>query len=414
MKKSNCHENDPLEVYARRGFLRDLLFNNITSAKDIWNLQKKLNITTQPNAVMAVTVDNYYSETCNKSEIQKQNLRLKVLQSLEKCAEDFNALAVNMDENLYAVLFRVENDIVSQAEWAIELGRFIKDNVEEETGISVSIGIGRRYKDILDLHLSYKDAITACHHKFFLGKSQIIHIENVIPFSEELSLFSIEVESQLSVKVMSCDEEGAFSIVDELFSNAVQERSVNPLIMKTRLIEIITTLIKIAFEAGADQEKLAALSGRLVEEILRSDTISELRSQMREVLRGIIEEVSLGRKRMNLQVFEKAVSYIHENFRRPITLEEVAEHVYISSYYFSRHFKNFTGMNFIDYLTKVRIEEAKKLLLTTDLNISQISRQVGYHDPSYFGRVFKKVVGMPPSKFKVNKKVHIDRIFSEG
>jgi two-component system response regulator YesN len=312
------------------------------------------------------------------------------------------------------VLFRVENVIVSEAEWAIELGRFIKDNVEEETGISVSIGIGRRYKDILDLHLSYKDAITACHHKFFLGKSQIIHIENVIPFSEELSLFSIEVESQLSVKVMSCDEEGAFSIVDELFSNAVQERSVNPLIMKTRLIEIITTLIKIAFEAGADQEKLAALSGRLVEEILRSDTISELRSQMREVLRGIIEEVSLGRKRMNLQVFEKAVSYIHENFRRPITLEEVAEHVYISSYYFSRHFKNFTGMNFIDYLTKVRIEEAKKLLLTTDLNISQISRQVGYHDPSYFGRVFKKVVGMPPSKFKVNKKVHIDRIFSEG
>ena len=98
-------ENGSFKEYARRGFLRDLLYNNITSVKNIWNLQKKLNITMQPNTVMAITVDNYHTKTRNKSEIQKQNLRLKVLKSIEKASTTFKAMAINMEEELYAVLF---------------------------------------------------------------------------------------------------------------------------------------------------------------------------------------------------------------------------------------------------------------------------------------------------------------------
>ena len=92
-------KNVLFEEYARRGFLRDILHNNITSVKDIWNLQKQLNINTQPNTVMAITIDNYHSKTRNKSEIQKQNLRLKVLKSIEKGSTKFNAIAINMEEN---------------------------------------------------------------------------------------------------------------------------------------------------------------------------------------------------------------------------------------------------------------------------------------------------------------------------
>lgn len=269
------------------------------------------------------------------------------------------------------------------------------------------MGIGRRYKDILDLHLSYKDALLACHHKFFIGKSQVIHIENIVPFSEGLELFSIEVESQLSVKILSCDKEGAFQILDELLEDIIEHKFVNPIIMKARFIEIITTIVKVGLEAGAEQEKLGILSGRFVQEVLRSDTILDLRNQMREVISGVIEEISQGRKHMNLQVFEEAIEYINENFDKDITLEDVSGHVHISPYHFSHEFKKFTGMNFIEYLTKTRIKEAKKLLLTTDLSIGEISNQVGYDDPSYFGRVFKSMEGMPPSKFKVSKKIHI-------
>lgn len=102
-------ENNFFREYARRGFLRDLLYNNITSVKEIWELQKKLNIDIQPNTVMAVTVDNYHSQTRNKSEIQRQNLRLAVLKCIEEASAKFDAMAINMEEDLYAVLFYMES-----------------------------------------------------------------------------------------------------------------------------------------------------------------------------------------------------------------------------------------------------------------------------------------------------------------
>lgn len=406
--------DDFIRDYARKGFLRDLLFNDITSVKDIWELQKKLNIEHLPNTVMVVTIDNYYSDTVNKSEIQKQAIRIRVYECLKRFAEKFDALVVNMEENLLAVLFWMEKDKASEVEYSVNTGACLKEQVEKEAGISVSIGIGRRYKDILDLHISYKEALSACHHKFFLGKSQVIHIDNALPFSEDLGLYSVEVESHLSVRVLACDEEGAINILRELMGDTLQQKAINPLTMKTRLIEIITTLMRVAVEAGADQENLAVLSGKCVEEILKSDTMTALQSIMQQAIKGIIQEVYQGRKRMNLEVFEKALNYIRDNFNKPITLEEVSDHVHISPYYFSHGFKNFTGMNFIDYVAKLRIDEAKKLLLTTDMNVGDIGKQVGYYDPNYFGRVFKNLVGMPPSKFKVSKKVRLDRIFSEG
>lgn len=75
--------DDFIRDYARKGFLRDLLFNDITSVKDIWELQKKLNIEHLPNTVMVVTIDNYYSDTVNKSEIQKQAIRIRVYECLK-------------------------------------------------------------------------------------------------------------------------------------------------------------------------------------------------------------------------------------------------------------------------------------------------------------------------------------------
>jgi two-component system response regulator YesN len=142
--------------------------------------------------------------------------------------------------------------------------------------------------------------------------------------------------------------------------------------------------------------------------------LEEAREQVREFIGGIVEEVYEGRKRMNLAVFERAIRYIQENFRKPLTLEEVADHVHVSPYYFSHGFKNFTGMSFIQYVTKLRVEEAKKLLLSTNLSVKEVGKMVGYSDANYFSRVFKNEIGMPPSRFKLSKKFHIMRNFSEG
>ena len=74
--------------------------------------------------------------------------------------------------------------------------------------------------------------------------------------------------------------------------------------------------------------------------------------------------------------------------------------MHISPYYLSHLFKEELDITFIEYLTRVRIEEARRLLFQTSMSIQEITQRVGYVDPSYFSRVFKKVTGMTPNRYR--------------
>ena len=92
--------------------------------------------------------------------------------------------------------------------------------------------------------------------------------------------------------------------------------------------------------------------------------------------------------------------YIQENYSKDISLDDVSGLVNISPYYFSKIFKEETGEYFIEYLTKIRIEKAKELLVKPDISIKEAGIRSGYTDPNYFSRIFKKQTDMTPSEYK--------------
>ena len=102
-------------------------------------------------------------------------------------------------------------------------------------------------------------------------------------------------------------------------------------------------------------------------------------------------------------LIEEAMRYIRENYSRDISLDEVSQEVNISPYYFSKLFKDSTDQNFIEYLTNLRMEKARELLLTTESSMKEICVAVGYADPNYFSRIFKKNTGVTPTEYKENK-----------
>ncbi|KHF41572.1 response regulator transcription factor [Halalkalibacter okhensis] len=97
---------------------------------------------------------------------------------------------------------------------------------------------------------------------------------------------------------------------------------------------------------------------------------------------------------------EKAKRYMQENFTKEIGIEAVCEEVLLSVSYFSVLFKEKTGVTFLEYLTKLRIEHACVLLKTTDLKTYEIANMVGYSDQRYFSQVFKKRLQMTPSQYR--------------
>jgi AraC-like DNA-binding protein len=95
----------------------------------------------------------------------------------------------------------------------------------------------------------------------------------------------------------------------------------------------------------------------------------------------------------------KAKKYIDKNFKAPIHLEDVAMELQVSPFYLSRLFSRNSDFSLVEYLTKVRLNEAEKLLLDGRYNVNDIAQMVGYENGNYFSKVFKKHFGISPSKF---------------
>lgn len=95
-------------------------------------------------------------------------------------------------------------------------------------------------------------------------------------------------------------------------------------------------------------------------------------------------------------IINRAESYIQTHFRENINREDVAAIAYITPNYLSKQFRNKKGMNLREYINQLRIEEAKRLLLTTDLSVSEVAGMSGYENISYFSTVFRKYTGMSP------------------
>ncbi|MGP4079130.1 response regulator [Pseudalkalibacillus sp. R45] len=126
----------------------------------------------------------------------------------------------------------------------------------------------------------------------------------------------------------------------------------------------------------------------------------ELKEESTRLLREIVEKVQTWRMVQAKGKLENAKDYIEKHYYDPLTLEMVASHVELSPYYLSKLFKEKKGITFIDFLTHIRIEKAKEYLMEPEISVKEVCFKVGYKDPNYFSRVFKKIVGQSPKQYR--------------
>ncbi|HEX2949752.1 MAG TPA: helix-turn-helix domain-containing protein, partial [Armatimonadota bacterium] len=102
------------------------------------------------------------------------------------------------------------------------------------------------------------------------------------------------------------------------------------------------------------------------------------------------------------QAIQRAIAFMEENFSAQLSLESIAHQVYFSAHYFCQIFKEQTGQSPWDYLTQIRLDQAKHLLLTTAKSITEIASLVGFSDSGYFAKVFKSRENISPRAYRNN------------
>ena len=135
------------------------------------------------------------------------------------------------------------------------------------------------------------------------------------------------------------------------------------------------------------------------------DAIVKLLEIFAEHLSDLSNQIVVQQENAEPPMITRAKQYIRENQAEELSLGQVAKAVNASSFYFCKMFKKGTGMNFTEYVCRVRIESAKNLLLNPNLRISEIAYQVGFQSLTHFNRVFKKTVGEAPTEYRAKLKI---------
>ncbi|WP_169447637.1 response regulator [Paenibacillus daejeonensis] len=185
------------------------------------------------------------------------------------------------------------------------------------------------------------------------------------------------------------------SLADRLF----QEMEQLPIIIVQRLMIDLFAMISshIADWGG----RVGGLTGGQLDysELLRQKSHEQIRRWCQRVFDLILAHMSSGREKTHEKLFAKVKAYIQAHYAEDVNLEEMADQVYLNPVYFSRLFKQEMGINFTEYVTKVRMAKAKELLQSGRYKSYEVSEMTGYRNSKYFTKVFKQETGYTPMAF---------------
>jgi two-component system response regulator YesN len=200
--------------------------------------------------------------------------------------------------------------------------------------------------------------------------------------------------------VRNGEKQLAQKLLDQILVDILEKHSENMDTVKTRIVELVVIISRATVDGGANLNKILGLNLEFFQKVLQFTNTAELYLWSKNMLDTFMECVSESKDQKNLQAVQKAADYIKANSDKKITIDEIAQIVYLSPCYLSRIFKQNLGCTLMEYLTQIRVENAKMMLRNPKYNITQVAEESGFEDPGYFTRVFKKIEGITPSRYK--------------
>lgn len=170
-------------------------------------------------------------------------------------------------------------------------------------------------------------------------------------------------------------------------------------LMKEFLCEFFVILNRHLIEMRIDIDRSYNIS--FYESCLKTNDFEQLKKLSRDELDKYFTLLSQNENKKNSLYIQSALKIVEKDTNNNITLERISKELALTPQYFSRLFKEQTGVNFIDFVTEKRVNKAKHLLETTQESVRDISRITGYDDVNYFSRVFKKITGLTPTEYRL-------------
>lgn len=313
------------------------------------------------------------------------------------CKEFFNCIVGPIMTNRIVLVVPCEDDSQEYAERirTIEQARHLTRKLAGRFEAKFRAGIGKTYP-MEELKTSYREAYRALSQSI----SSVAHCDDVSVRGTYVDDYPEELERKLFLQVGRADWNAARQTANEFFDWMIRNYYDDRESIQLKVLEFVIWAERDAFmNGGIDTYSFHSRKDYMTSVLVCPDYRS-LREWFLQKLEDVCKKIETKKQEQSGGIVSKAKAYIDENFSKELSLDEVSRVVNISPYYFSKLFKEESGENFIEYLTKVRIAHARELLKNPDLSIKEICVMSGYSDPNYFSRIFKKQEEVTPSEYR--------------
>lgn len=267
--------------------------------------------------------------------------------------------------------------------------------------IKVSIGLGRQSGDLREMRLSAREAESAMLNRWVLGTGRVI--ERPVADNCDVvvaKVLSAEVRKRLLQGIEILDGPAVVAAIDDLCSATSAIEGLTGKAIQA-VFEECAQILDFGLKArnGLDSH-VEALQAATNERLGMCFSQREVFLLLRSFASDVIAHVAARKQSEGAKPVREAQKLILANFVEPLGLESVSDQVGLSPTYFAAVFKKETGLTFLEYLTDVRVREAKRLLSDPRKTIADVAIEVGYNDVKHFSRVFARSTGIHPSKYR--------------
>lgn len=387
-------------------YLKEELFkeaiSGLKSGQDILDKAESLGIRLQPDemVMMKLKIENF--EEARKKYVEKDEklLRFSIVNVLEEIIPNkWHREIIVESSSEYLLLMNtipaVEQSLQKELE---KVGEKILRSIHDFMNLRLSIGVSTPVPGFRYIKLAYQEASLALEQSFYLGAGKVLfyaELQSYPPRKASGVTLSRGQEQEYQTIIESKNVLRLHGFMENIHHYLHKEQACVEEIrgIYISLIEHVNTYL-----STAARSRFAGDDMSLYASILRSGTWEQIHDLVLEYVTTLMESDS---KHHEQQTYADMAIQIMERFYfTDISLQSVAKQINVNPSYLSRIFKQETGMNFVVYLIDIRINKAKSLLENKHLKVYEVAEKVGYHNYSYFSRIFKKVVGVSPEEYR--------------
>ncbi|MFK7697583.1 response regulator [Paenibacillus sp. HJGM_3] len=307
------------------------------------------------------------------------------------------------DDLVFVCLFP---KVLPPREMRMKLQSFCKEFIDAAAlheQVACCVAVSSVYRSLRELPEAYREASQLMDTSFFRADESVLFPEQGAQAKETVKFSIIQDLEQFNQMLEHKSGEDMIAHMERFLNQISVYSDGNILVVKGLLSEVCLAAARYYFRVTGDEFGLGKSVDQMLEEVYRLSSMREASAYLAAFI-GHIKKKLQGEDKEYSLIVKKVVDYINNHFAENINLTSIADHFGLSPSYLSRLLRTETGINFVDLVSKARIEAAKQLLMDPKNKVNEVGERVGYKEYAYFYQVFKRIEGQSPKEFKNRSK----------